>query len=93
MNDPVVLQSKYLRKSCEIGIVHLGYGAFHRAHQAVYLDKLMEATNDRRWGIAAVNLRSSESKAFLAASKAKDGYLKFTQKKTPSKSKDSKVSS
>ena len=25
--------------------------------------------------------------------KAKDGYLKFTQKKTPSKSKDSKVSS
>ena len=75
MNDPVVLQSKYFRKSCEIGIVHLGYGAFHRAHQAVYLDQLMEATNDRRWGIAAVNLRSSDSKAFLAASKAKDGYL------------------
>jgi fructuronate reductase len=38
------------------GIVHFGPGAFHRAHQADYVDRLL--TNDPRWGIAAVSLRS-----------------------------------
>jgi fructuronate reductase len=38
------------------GIVHFGPGAFHRAHQADYLDRL--SASDPRWGIAAVSLRS-----------------------------------
>ncbi len=38
------------------GIVHFGPGAFHRAHQADYVDRLLKA--DPRWGIAAVSLRS-----------------------------------
>jgi fructuronate reductase len=38
------------------GIVHFGPGAFHRAHQADYVDRLLE--QDPRWGIAAVSLRS-----------------------------------
>jgi fructuronate reductase len=38
------------------GIVHFGPGAFHRAHQADYLDRLN--ASDPRWGIAAVSLRS-----------------------------------
>jgi len=39
------------------GIVHFGPGAFHRAHQADYLDRLAE--HDPRWGIAAVSMRSA----------------------------------
>jgi fructuronate reductase len=39
------------------GIVHFGPGAFHRAHQADYVDRLL--THDPRWGIAAVSLRSA----------------------------------
>lgn len=39
------------------GIVHFGPGAFHRAHQADYIDRLLKA--DPRWGIAAVSLRSA----------------------------------
>jgi fructuronate reductase len=39
------------------GIVHFGPGAFHRAHQADYVDRLLE--RDPRWGIAAVALRSA----------------------------------
>jgi fructuronate reductase len=39
------------------GIVHFGPGAFHRAHQADYVDRLLE--HDPRWGIAAVSLRSA----------------------------------
>lgn len=39
-----------------VGIVHFGPGAFHRAHQADYIDRLIR--EDPRWGIAAVSLRS-----------------------------------
>ncbi len=61
---PPIFATKYDRLACEIGVVHLGFGAFHRAHQAVYLDDYMQATGDTRWGIAAVNLRSAESAQF-----------------------------
>jgi D-arabinitol 4-dehydrogenase len=57
-------KTRYNLDDCSTGIVHLGYGAFHRAHQSVVLDDYMEATGDLRWGITAVNLRSSESDSF-----------------------------
>lgn len=41
------------------GIVHLGLGAFHRAHQAVYTEAAMAASGDTGWGILGVNLRSA----------------------------------
>lgn len=40
------------------GIVHLGAGAFHRAHQAVYTQEAMRASGSREWGIVAVTQRS-----------------------------------
>ena len=51
-------KTTYDKSKCQTGIVHIGYGAFHRAHQAVYLDDYMEKTGDLRWGIVAVNLRN-----------------------------------
>jgi len=68
----------YDRSACQIGVVHLGFGAFHRAHQAVYLDDYMELSADLRWGIAAVNLRDSEAALFKVAeedNKLHDGYF------------------
>ncbi|BDZ41414.1 mannitol dehydrogenase [Paraoerskovia sediminicola] len=41
-----------------VGIVHLGIGAFHRAHQAVCTQDAMDATVDLRWGILGVTQRS-----------------------------------
>ena len=41
----------------EIGVVHFGPGAFHRAHQAAYFDAL--AATDTRWGICGVSLHSA----------------------------------
>ena len=49
----------------QLGIVHFGPGAFHRAHQASYIDALLD--HDPRWGIAAVALRSAETVTALAA--------------------------
>lgn len=41
----------------DIGVVHFGPGAFHRAHQAAYFDAL--AAKDPRWGICGVSLHSA----------------------------------
>lgn len=47
------------RGNGHIGIVHLGLGAFHRAHQAVYLERYRQRTGDTAWGVSSANLRSS----------------------------------
>lgn len=54
-----VSQPTYNRKLLKPGIVHIGLGAFHRAHQAVFTQKAIEKTFGP-WGIVAVNLRSPE---------------------------------
>lgn len=72
-----IYTTRFDRTDCATGVVHLGFGAFHRAHQAVYIDDYMEKTGDLRWGIAAVNLRGSEAAAFQAAADdiaQHDGY-------------------
>lgn len=50
------MQAPAYRERLTTGVVHFGPGAFHRAHQAFYVDRLLE--QDPRWGIAAVSLRS-----------------------------------
>lgn len=47
----------YDRARLEAGIVHLGVGAFHRAHQAVYTDGAIEAAGGD-WGTVGISLRS-----------------------------------
>ncbi len=59
--EPALLQTTYDRNAARIGVVHVGVGSFHRAHQAVYFDDLMERTGDLGWAIAGVNLRSAQS--------------------------------
>lgn len=54
----------YDRRAQAAGIVHIGIGAFHRAHQAVYTDDAMGA-GDRGWGITGVSLRSGDVAAQL----------------------------
>ena len=57
-------ETSYDRNACEIGAVHIGFGAFHRAHQAVYIDDFMQHSADLRWGIATVNLRAADKPYF-----------------------------
>lgn len=53
---PGVSQPRYDRGATRIGVVHLGPGAFHRAHQAAYFDDLLE--RQPQWAISAIALRS-----------------------------------
>lgn len=56
----------YDRASLAPGIVHLGLGAFHRAHQAVYTEHTVRA-GDHRWGIVGVSLRRADTSEALIA--------------------------
>jgi fructuronate reductase len=48
-----------------VGIVHIGIGAFHRAHQAVYVDEVL-ASQGGDWRIVGVSCRSSAVREQLA---------------------------
>jgi fructuronate reductase len=55
---------EYDRDRITSGVVHFGPGAFHRVHQACYLDDAL--AQDPRWGIAAVSLHSAGVRDALA---------------------------
>lgn len=55
----------YDRRGLETGIVHIGLGAFARAHIAEYTDDVL-AMAPAPWMITGVNLRSTDQKARLA---------------------------
>ena len=46
----------YDRTQVRSGIVHFGVGGFHRAHQAMYIDQLMNQGKALDWGISGVGL-------------------------------------
>ena len=46
----------YDRSQVTVGIVHFGVGGFHRAHQAMYLDRLMDQGKALDWGICGVGV-------------------------------------
>ncbi|GAA0828033.1 mannitol dehydrogenase family protein [Marinomonas arenicola] len=50
-----VIKTDYSRATLQTKIVHLGFGAFHRAHQAVFTD-LANQEADPSWGIFGINL-------------------------------------
>src|SRR5689334_22658121 len=52
-----VARPRYSVGEVGIGIVHVGIGAFHRAHQAIYTDDAL-AQSGGAWGICGVSLRS-----------------------------------
>jgi fructuronate reductase len=59
-----IARPAYDRAAVTPGIVHLGIGAFHRAHQAVYTDAVL--AEDPGWGIVGASLRSAETRDALA---------------------------
>jgi mannitol 2-dehydrogenase len=51
----------YDRSAVRVGIVHLGVGGFHRAHQAMYLDRLMNSGHALDWGICGIGVLGSDA--------------------------------
>ncbi|CAA0094224.1 Mannitol 2-dehydrogenase [Halioglobus japonicus] len=64
-HQQTIATPRYDRKNTGIGIVHIGPGAFHRAHQAVYTENAMNQSGGD-WGICGVSLRSSAARDVLS---------------------------
>src|SRR3954464_4957990 len=50
----------YDRHRVRTGIVHIGVGGFHRSHQAMYVDRLLERGEAQDWGICGVGVLPSD---------------------------------
>lgn len=61
---PALIRPRYRRSETTIGTVHFGPGAFHRAHQAYFLDRLLE--HDPTRAISEVALRTAGVRDALA---------------------------
>jgi mannitol 2-dehydrogenase len=47
---------RYDRRHVTTGIVHIGVGNFHRSHQAMYIDSLMNSGAAMDWGICGIGM-------------------------------------
>ncbi|MGO1481926.1 mannitol dehydrogenase family protein [Brachybacterium sp. AOP42-C2-15] len=72
-----------------IGIVHFGVGGFHRAHQAMYLDRLMNAGRDRDWALCGVGLLPGDARMRDALT-AQDGLYTLVTK-APDGARDPRI--
>ena len=61
-----VARPAYVRGALRAGIVHLGLGAFARAHLAAVNEAALHAGADRGWGICGVSLRQTDTRDALA---------------------------
>ena len=56
-----VSRPTYDRSALRAGIVHIGLGNFHRAHQSWYLHRLMQDGLAQDWGIIGAGVRSYDA--------------------------------
>jgi mannitol 2-dehydrogenase len=79
----------YAREDVTVGIVHFGVGGFHRAHQAMYLDQLMNRGQALDWGICGVGLMPADQR-MRDALDSQDGLYTLVLK-APDGSRDARV--
>ena len=53
---------EYSREDVTTGVVHFGVGGFHRAHMAMYHDRLMNEGKALDWGICGVGVMEADVK-------------------------------
>ncbi|MFV0411234.1 MAG: mannitol dehydrogenase family protein [Paracoccus sp. (in: a-proteobacteria)] len=63
LSELPVARPNYDRDTLTGGIVHFGLGNFHRAHQAVYLDRLMNAGDGHDFAIIGAGVMPADAKA------------------------------
>ncbi|PRY24883.1 mannitol 2-dehydrogenase [Aliiruegeria haliotis] len=56
-----IARPSYDRSRVTAGILHVGLGNFHRAHQAVYLDDLLNRGGSTEWGILGAGVMPADA--------------------------------
>jgi mannitol 2-dehydrogenase len=82
-------KASYDRDEIAVGIVHFGVGGFHRAHQAMYVDRLLEKRLTKNWGICGVGVMPSDRK-MADVMAAQDGLYTLLLE-NPDGSRDARV--
>ena len=62
LSEIPIAKPSYDRSEISVGIVHFGVGGFHRAHQAMYVDRLLETGKAKEWGICGVGVLPGDRK-------------------------------
>ncbi|KXV13751.1 NADH-ubiquinone oxidoreductase subunit 6 [Acetobacter malorum] len=77
---PQVLTPAYDRQKTTPGIAHLAVGNFHRAHQALYVDRVWARPGQQDWAIVGIGLRDNARETRRAAIMAEqDGLYTLTE--------------
>ncbi len=69
----------YDRPAVRTGIVHFGVGGFHRSHEAMYIDRLLNFGGSKDWGICGVGVLPSDAR-MRDVLKAQDGLYTLVLK-------------
>jgi len=75
--DASVAVPSYDRAAVTPGVVHFGVGAFHRAHEAMYLDRIL-ATGATGWGLTGVGTLAGDAAMRDALTAQDDLYTLVT---------------
>ena len=75
---PGVVGPKYDRTAVRAGIAHIGVGAFHRAHLAIYTERCLANADQSTWGILGINLLPQD-RPLAQAFAAQDGHYSVTE--------------
>ena len=74
-----VSRPAYDRATVTTGIVHFGVGGFHRAHEAMYLDTLMNSGTALDWGLCGVGVLPHDRR-IIETLRAQDGLYTLVVK-------------
>lgn len=72
-----IVPFRYDRSNIQVGIVHIGVGNFHRAHEEYYTNRLLEEPDQQQWGICGVALLPSDVH-LIRALQGQDGLYTLT---------------
>ncbi|MDE2347723.1 MAG: mannitol dehydrogenase family protein [Gammaproteobacteria bacterium] len=75
---PEVMGPDYPRDAVTAGIAHIGVGAFHRAHLAVYVERCLSDADQRDWGVLGISLLARDA-GFAKDLKAQDRLYSLTE--------------
>ena len=69
-----VLSYNYDRKQIKSGILHIGVGNFHRAHEEFFTNKLLEYPDQQHWGIHGAMLLPTDEHLYKSLIKQDNEY-------------------
>ena len=72
-----IIEFQYNRNAVKAGILHIGVGNFHRAHEEFFTNRLLEDADQQGWGIHGAMLLPGDERLYNALKK-QDGEYTLT---------------